>query len=118
MQKFDRITCGCYYCLAFFPPRAIEDWADTGSTAICPCCGVDSIIIFSDRHNIEDAERTLIECHHKSFKVAHPIVTATQVKRADPSISFSDIPREDIEIAINAPIISFNGKTESTNETE
>jgi hypothetical protein len=36
--------CGCFYCLEVFPPNEIQDWADNGDTAICPKCGIDSVI--------------------------------------------------------------------------
>lgn len=41
--------CGCFYCLATFPPAVIEEWIDevderTGQTALCPRCGIDSVI--------------------------------------------------------------------------
>jgi hypothetical protein len=36
--------CGCFYCLRMFPPSEIENWCDGGETALCPHCGVDSII--------------------------------------------------------------------------
>jgi hypothetical protein len=37
------------YCLATFPPAAIEEWIDedgarVGQTALCPRCGIDSVI--------------------------------------------------------------------------
>ena len=39
-------SCGCFYCLAVFPSSEIEDWIGDrlGDTAICPHCGVDSVI--------------------------------------------------------------------------
>ena len=49
-------VCGCFYCLAVFPPAFITDWVDwpadtpddqqldAGTTALCPQCGVDSVI--------------------------------------------------------------------------
>jgi hypothetical protein len=42
-------TCGCFYCLATFPPTAIEEWVDeddagVGQTALCPRCGIDSVL--------------------------------------------------------------------------
>jgi hypothetical protein len=49
-------TCGCFYCLATFPPREITDWTDWpegtpdgeedryGQTALCPRCGIDAVI--------------------------------------------------------------------------
>ena len=43
--------CGCFYCLAEFPPAEITEWIDPatddgqgGSTALCPKCGVDSVL--------------------------------------------------------------------------
>jgi hypothetical protein len=43
--------CGCYSCYAIFPPTAIVHWMGeddtlrTGEvTAICPHCGVDTVI--------------------------------------------------------------------------
>ncbi|GAB3357535.1 hypothetical protein GCM10027430_26920 [Lysobacter tyrosinilyticus] len=48
--------CGCFYCLETFPSSAIEDWVDwpegtpeelelsAGTTALCPRCGIDSVI--------------------------------------------------------------------------
>ena len=42
--------CGCFYCLNIFSPTEIEEWliednpADKRGTAICPHCGIDSVI--------------------------------------------------------------------------
>jgi len=37
--------CGCFYCLKIFSPTEINEWVkDTSGTAICPYCGVDSVI--------------------------------------------------------------------------
>jgi hypothetical protein len=40
--------CGCFYCLETFSPRAITEWTDDvagmGTTALCPHCGIDSVI--------------------------------------------------------------------------
>ena len=43
--------CGCFYCCAEFSPREITDWVDPesddmqeGTTALCPRCGIDSVI--------------------------------------------------------------------------
>jgi hypothetical protein len=42
-------ACGCFYCLSIFPPGKIEEWVDEddqglGQTALCPHCGIDSVI--------------------------------------------------------------------------
>lgn len=37
--------CGCFSCLAIFNPEEISEWIDANNdTAICPYCGIDSII--------------------------------------------------------------------------
>lgn len=47
--KKDRL-CGCFYCMEIFSPLKIKEWivqpnsCDSGGTAICPFCGMDSVI--------------------------------------------------------------------------
>jgi len=42
--------CGCFYCGLIFGPREVRDWIDDsapgtpGETALCPKCGIDSVI--------------------------------------------------------------------------
>jgi len=48
--------CGCFFCMRVYPPEAIGDWTDfpsdtpddevntLGQTALCPACGIDSVI--------------------------------------------------------------------------
>ena len=41
-------SCGCFHCCAVFPPEQIKDWVvranGEGQTALCPACGIDSVI--------------------------------------------------------------------------
>lgn len=39
-------VCGCFYCIRRFHPTEIETWIDenSGGTALCPYCGIDSVI--------------------------------------------------------------------------
>lgn len=37
-------VCGCFYCLEVFQPSEVNLWMDDLSTAICPRCGVDSVL--------------------------------------------------------------------------
>lgn len=38
-------VCGCFFCLKIYNPQQIEDWiADKRGTAVCPHCGIDSVI--------------------------------------------------------------------------
>ena len=36
--------CGCFYCLSVFSPADITEWVDLDTTALCPRCGIDSVI--------------------------------------------------------------------------
>jgi len=36
--------CGCFHCLAVYPPSEIDDWIDGDDTALCPKCGIDAVI--------------------------------------------------------------------------
>jgi hypothetical protein len=41
--------CGCFYCLKIFSPSDIDEWVDEDvneveQTALCPKCGIDSVI--------------------------------------------------------------------------
>lgn len=40
-------ACGCYCCLAIFPPTEIDEWLkeqDGQESAFCPRCGIDAVI--------------------------------------------------------------------------
>jgi hypothetical protein len=51
--------CGCFYCLRVFYPAEIEDWTDDESrdqgprTALCPKCGIDSVIGDASGYDVE-----------------------------------------------------------------
>ena len=36
--------CGCFYCQKIYHPSEIKEWCDEGKTAICPHCGIDSVL--------------------------------------------------------------------------
>jgi hypothetical protein len=36
--------CGCFYCKEMFSPDQIVEWVDEDDTALCPICGIDSVI--------------------------------------------------------------------------
>ncbi len=36
--------CGCYDCLKIFKPDDITEWLVNGSCAMCPKCGIDSVL--------------------------------------------------------------------------
>lgn len=45
--------CGCFYCLKIFSYNDIYDWTDNNDTALCPECGIDSVIGDASGHSIE-----------------------------------------------------------------
>lgn len=53
-----RERCGCYKCLEIFPSEEIKEWTDQNQTALCPKCGVDSVLFdegsFEILKNIQD----------------------------------------------------------------
>ena len=52
-------TCGCFYCKEIFYAGDITEWTDDGETAICPKCGVDSVICNDSNYKVteEDLEK-------------------------------------------------------------
>jgi hypothetical protein len=63
--------CGCFYCKATFAPSEIEEWVDEdksniGQTALCPKCGIDSVIGSKSEFPIND-KRFLKEMHKYWF---------------------------------------------------
>jgi hypothetical protein len=35
---------GCFYCCRLYSPKDIKNWIDDNQTALCPHCGIDSVI--------------------------------------------------------------------------
>lgn len=47
--------CGCFFCFKTFPPSLITAWVDANQTALCPSCGVDSVLGSGSSHRLDDA---------------------------------------------------------------
>jgi hypothetical protein len=47
-------VCGCFYCGKTYPPAEIRNWTDEGNTALCPCCGIDSVIGSASGYPVTD----------------------------------------------------------------
>lgn len=45
MLAKDKI-CGCFHCCKIFEPAKITEWINEkkGKTAVCPFCGIDSVL--------------------------------------------------------------------------
>ena len=64
--------CGCFYCLKIFSPQEITEYLqddnitiDKDGTALCPYCGVDSVIPQNDDYPL--SEKFLKQMHKKWF---------------------------------------------------
>jgi hypothetical protein len=55
--------CGCFYCLAIFRPVEIESWCDEEQTALCPFCGIDSIMDSVSGYPITDEFLSAMKKH-------------------------------------------------------
>lgn len=55
--------CGCYYCCRTFSASEIKEWTDRGETALCPKCGIDSVVVSN-----HDEHESFIEALKKAEK--------------------------------------------------
>ena len=58
-------TAGCYYCMSIIEPSKITETTDDGKTAICPNCGIDSVLPESSSFKID--QNTLKELNKYWF---------------------------------------------------
>ena len=55
---------GCFYCLETFAPADIVDWIDENdSCALCPKCGIDSVIGSASGYPIDRAFLQKMKLH-------------------------------------------------------
>lgn len=59
------VVCGCFHCLALFSPNEIEEWIAGGTCALCPECGVDSVI--GDASGVSITNRAFMEKMQKRW---------------------------------------------------
>lgn len=62
-------TCGCFYCLAIYPPSEITEWIDHGNSALCPKCGIDSVLAEGSGYPITTA--FLTKMYARWFATVH-----------------------------------------------
>lgn len=56
--------CGCYFCFRTFPVSSIKAWIDANQTALCPACGVDSVLGDASLIRLDDAFLRKMHLHH------------------------------------------------------
>ena len=47
--------CACFFCFRTFRSTEIKAWIDANQTALCPSCGVDSVIGSASKQRLDDA---------------------------------------------------------------
>lgn len=66
--------CGCFYCTTVFPPAEVKKWIDksegVGRTALCPRCGIDSVIGSKSGYSV--TPEFLAAMHDHWFSPAEP----------------------------------------------
>lgn len=60
--------CGCFFCFRTFGHSEIKVWIDANQTALCPKCGVDSVLGSASNHRLDD---TFLRGMHTHFFSAH-----------------------------------------------
>ena len=48
-------AAGCFYCCETFAAREVAHWVDDGKCALCPRCGIDSVIASASGFPVTDA---------------------------------------------------------------
>lgn len=56
--------CMCYHCVKRFKFDEIIEFVDEGRTAMCPKCGIDSVLDDIDRN-------TIVDMHDQSFNFGY-----------------------------------------------
>ncbi|WP_454885791.1 hypothetical protein [Sphingomonas oryzagri] len=73
-------VCGCFYCLAVYPPSEISEWHEEIAgdlsqrpdpwTALCPKCGIDAVIGNESNFPVSDPD-FLTAMHGRWFGNIH-----------------------------------------------
>lgn len=53
-ELYRSAVCGCFYRCETFSFYEIEEWVDRGVTALCPECGIDSVIGNASGYPVEE----------------------------------------------------------------
>lgn len=67
-ELYESNLCGCFYCQMVYKPNEIEEWTDGNDedqTALCPKCGIDSVIGSASGYPVEDKE--FLKAMHKRW---------------------------------------------------
>lgn len=57
--------CACYYCQRYFFASLIREYVDRDDTALCPYCGIDSVI--GDASGLDISEQRIKDVCKQMF---------------------------------------------------
>ena len=60
--------CGCFSCFRTFEPASITRWIDGDQTALCPQCGIDTVIGSASAHRIDDTFLRRLHLHFNAHR--------------------------------------------------
>ncbi len=60
--------CGCFFCFRTFAATDVKAWIDTDTTALCPHCGVDSVLGDASGHSISDGFLRRMHQHYFAYR--------------------------------------------------
>lgn len=60
-------ACACFFCFRKFGHAEIKKWVDAGQTALCPHCGIDSVL-GNASVRIDDAFLRNMHQHHHGYR--------------------------------------------------
>ena len=66
-QLIESNICGCFYCCKIYSPKEIKEYLYEGDgTALCPYCGIDSVI--AENSGFKITKEFLKKMHDYWFK--------------------------------------------------
>ena len=60
--------CACFFCFKKFATTEIKAWVDGNETALCPHCGLDSVLGSGTDHRIDDTFLRKMHQHYYAYR--------------------------------------------------
>jgi hypothetical protein len=60
--------CACFFCFRKFGPASIKSWTENGQTALCPNCGMDSVIGSASSQRLDDTFLRKMHGHFFAYR--------------------------------------------------
>lgn len=60
--------CACFFCFKKFATSEIKAWVDSNQTALCPHCGLDSVLGDAAEQRIDDTFLRKMHQHYYAYR--------------------------------------------------